>query len=138
MKHIFIIFLTLISTSAFSQTTLEEYNYVTKGYRVQMEAGLDMKKGYVFEDVINEKTYGERAISAKALYKLNGQSKQKVAVLIIYTRNGNDPEYICVPQPNSGTEINQRFWDQLYNGESDNSNRLQLIAFILGYLINWK
>jgi len=27
-------------------TTLEEYNYITKGYKVQIESGLDMKKGY--------------------------------------------------------------------------------------------
>lgn len=138
MKHTLIIFLTLFTISAFSQTTLEEYNYVTKGYRVQIETGLDMKKGYAFEDVINEKNFGERTISAKTLYKVNGQTKQKVAVLIIYTRKGNNPEYICVPQPNSGTEISQKYFDQLYSGEGDSSSRLQLIAFVLSYLINWK
>ncbi len=30
-------------------TTLEEYNYLTKGYSIQVESGLDMKKGYTIE-----------------------------------------------------------------------------------------
>lgn len=33
-----------------SPTTEEEYNYLTKGYRVQLESGLDMKKNYLLED----------------------------------------------------------------------------------------
>ncbi len=33
------------------QTTETEYNYVTKGYKIQLESGLDMKKGYRFEDL---------------------------------------------------------------------------------------
>lgn len=27
------------------QTTLEEYNYMSKGFKIQMESGIDMKKG---------------------------------------------------------------------------------------------
>ncbi len=41
----------MFSTKVHSQTTLEEYNYVTKGYHVQLTSGLDMKKGYEFEDI---------------------------------------------------------------------------------------
>ena len=29
-----------------SVTTEEEYNYITKGYQIQLSSGLDMKKGY--------------------------------------------------------------------------------------------
>ena len=32
-------------------TTEEEYNYITKGYKVQFESGLDMKKGYILKDM---------------------------------------------------------------------------------------
>jgi len=32
-------------------TSVEEYNFLIKGYKIQVESGLDMKKGYYFEDV---------------------------------------------------------------------------------------
>lgn len=32
------------------ETTLEEYNYLTKGYKIAMESGLDMKSGYRLEE----------------------------------------------------------------------------------------
>ncbi len=32
-------------------TTLDEYNYLIKGYKIQIESGLDMKKGYYLTDV---------------------------------------------------------------------------------------
>ena len=32
-------------------TTEEEYNYLTKGYKIQVESGLDMKKGYSLIDM---------------------------------------------------------------------------------------
>lgn len=53
MRPTFLALLFLINVVGFSQesqnsTTEEEYNYMTKGYRVQTESGLDMKKGYRF------------------------------------------------------------------------------------------
>ncbi len=40
------------SAKSYAQvTTDEEYNYAIKGYQAQVEAGLDMKKGYVLKDL---------------------------------------------------------------------------------------
>lgn len=50
MKSIFTLILSFIFLSISAQnikpTTLEEYNYMSKGYKIQLASGLDMKKGY--------------------------------------------------------------------------------------------
>lgn len=98
------------SFRARSQTTLEEYNYVTKGYKVQLESGLDMKKGYRFEDVPSfslKYSNGQlRDMDFKALYR--DSVRLPVALLCIYNHPDSGPkEYICIPQFNSSKEI----WD---------------------------
>ncbi|TRW98504.1 hypothetical protein [Flavobacterium gawalongense] len=37
-------------------TTLDEYNYMTKGYKIQVSSGLDVKKGYRVDDVTSYAT----------------------------------------------------------------------------------
>ena len=59
----------LLFTTSFcakAQTTLEEYNYITKGYKVQTDSGLDMKKGYELSD-IDENSTDERTAQLKVL-----------------------------------------------------------------------
>ncbi|WP_421799825.1 hypothetical protein [Haliscomenobacter sp.] len=47
MKFFLSLILIAFCSISFAQgTTQEEYNYVTKGYKIQQESGLDMKKGY--------------------------------------------------------------------------------------------
>lgn len=57
MKKTFSILLTVFACTSIglaqmntSKTTEEEYNYMTKGYKMQLEGGLDMKKGYITDD----------------------------------------------------------------------------------------
>lgn len=50
--------LIMFSVAIYSQdkpkgTTQEEYNYMTKGYQIQLSSGLDVKKGYRIEDLYN-------------------------------------------------------------------------------------
>ncbi len=102
-----------LSSVSYSQTTLEEYNYVTKGYKVQVESGLDMKKGYRFEDIhaihIQYSDGIERETQFKALFK-EGQ-KLPAAILCIYSRSNSAPkDYICIPSFGSTKEI----WDSTY------------------------
>ena len=104
----------LCSVTAISQTTIEEYNYVTKGYKVQLESGLDMKKGYRFEDIHSihiEYSNGViRETDFKALLR-DGQ-KLPAAILCIYTHPDNNmKDYICIPQFNSSKEV----WDSTYS-----------------------
>ena len=103
----------ILPSRSSSQTTLEEYNYVTKGYKVQIESGLDMKKGYTFEDIhtihIQYSDGIVREAEFKALFK-NGQ-KLPSALLCIYSHSDKEAkDYICIPQFNSTKEI----WDSTY------------------------
>lgn len=135
-KLILLINLVFISNSFFSQTTLEEYNYITKGYKVQIESGLDMKKGYLFEDVYSQKS-GERLAELKVLYRIKETKKEIAAYLLKYSKEGNEPEYLCVPNPNSEKEIILKYWNQLNDGKSDYTLRLQLIVFVTSMNLNW-
>ena len=52
MKKILLLLIVLfVSTYSFSHTTEEEYSYVTKGLKIQIDGGLDMKKGYELKTV---------------------------------------------------------------------------------------
>ncbi|MBD1259307.1 hypothetical protein HZY62_01800 [Maribacter polysiphoniae] len=61
MKKITFIIFFLITSFSFSQnlnaskahskTTVEEYNYMTRGYKIQISSGLDMKSGYSFDNL---------------------------------------------------------------------------------------
>jgi len=52
MKTIFIFFFTsvFLNLTIAQNTTEEEYNWMSKGYSVMLSSGLDMKKGYYFDD----------------------------------------------------------------------------------------
>lgn len=131
-----ILFVLLLSTQAKAQTTLEEYNYVTKGYKVQVESGLDMKKGYQLID-IDQKATSDRTASLKKLVKVNSTDKKTVAYMIIYSKTGGVKEYICVPHPDSDSDIKTLYWKALYDGPSDASYKLQLIAYLLSDQLKW-
>ncbi|MBK7683852.1 MAG: hypothetical protein IPJ26_15910 [Bacteroidetes bacterium] len=50
---------------------------MTKGYQVQIESGIDMKKGYEFENIDKYST-NERAAELKVLYRVkDGKRKSK-------------------------------------------------------------
>ncbi len=61
-------------------TTLEEFNYLTKGYKIQIESGLDMKKGYFFEEKGNHQI-GNYQFTVKNLIREN--TNHLAGVLII-------------------------------------------------------
>lgn len=61
-------------------TTMEEYNYMTKGYKIQIESGLDMKKGYFLKD-IGEHQIGNYHFTIKNLVREN--LRQLAGTLII-------------------------------------------------------
>jgi len=114
-KLILLLFILLIGCSSdllFSQTTQEEYNYLTKGYKDQIEKGQDMKKGYKISDLGTWNTESgkeKRECEFKGLYR-TGQTKP-CAILMIFRRT-DIPQganfYICIPSINATPEI----WDQ--------------------------
>ena len=112
----------LLFCNAFGQTTQEEFNFITKGYKVQIESGLDMKKGYSFVEYgdwgLNKGTE-RRSCTFSGLVRL-GESKP-CAILLQYQRtdieNGAN-YYICIPSANSSEDI----WNQTLDFISLNFN----------------
>jgi len=138
-KNILKLVTLLLFTSAFcakAQTTLEEYNYVTKGYKVQIESGLDMKKGYELSH-IDADTTAERVAELKVLYRFKNAKKEIAAYMIVYNRIGYAKEYICVPNPKSEDEIKTKYWTELYDGKGESSFKLQLICYLLTNQLKW-
>jgi hypothetical protein len=114
IKMIMFLMLSLISyVTVVAQTSQEEYNYLTKGYKVQIESGLDMKNGYSFTDIGEHYiTTGSviRKCNFKALFRL-GDSKP-CAILCIYTRSDNSfVDYLCIPT----YDAPQGIWEQAFN-----------------------
>jgi hypothetical protein len=103
MKKITLLFI-MFTVFAYSQdkpngTTLEEYNYMTKGYKIQLSSGLDVKKGYRIDDVTSYPT---------ALYDFKFQSfvreKDGVSaglILIATSKMWSNVYYLAIPIDNS-------------------------------------
>ena len=94
-----------------SSTTQEEYNYATKGLKVQRANGLDMKVGYTLSTSTTMKM-GTYTVTIEDLVR---KSDGTVACCVMQVLNATWPpaqgaSYFCIPNPGSSGEI----WSQ-YN-----------------------
>lgn len=99
--------ITMLMLSAFGQTTEEEYNYVTKGYKIQIESGLDMKKGYYFKDIkISEpnKSGIQKYPQFKHLYR-EGEAFPCATLMIL-----SKSKYLCIPHLKSNHIVMDRYY----------------------------
>jgi hypothetical protein len=91
-------------------TTQEEYNYITKGYRIQIESGLDMKKGYTMKDIQTER-HNDYYLEMKALYRDGSTAPCAIMVITQYQSDingwGVHTYYYCIPHWASS----QKIWD---------------------------
>jgi len=111
-KFLPLLILSIVFTSSFSfaQTTIEEYNYLTKGYRIQMESGLDMKKGYTLKDFGTFRST-TRTCEFKGLY--NEATHKLAATLAIFHAANGDIYYFCIPVANSQQNIFDAYYSSL-------------------------
>lgn len=121
MKKIILAILFLTSLSAFSQqyawdkplddnaTTLKEYNYLTKGLKIQLESGLDVIAGYTLQRLHNEKI-GNYNFEVKALIYQQSNKCKAISVVITSTVSVKS-YYICIPQSN--TQLTLAYWDSI-------------------------
>lgn len=115
IKLLTILAAAFVSTAAFSQTTQEEYNYLSKGYKIQLESGLDMKSGYEIKEVgdygVNYNN-GEFSRDVKFLHLYRIGETIPCATLAIFSRSNTDYEqYYCIPHIDSSSDI----WTQAYS-----------------------
>ena len=118
MKLKLILILLLSPCFLLSQTTEEEYLYVTYGYKEQLLKGLDDKKGYAWKQILeykfvydNEKFIGHKSslslFTFEGLYR-SGESRP-CAIVSIYRKDENikkrDGVFICLPHPKSDSGV---------------------------------
>lgn len=126
------VFLMTAILSISQGTTLEEYNYLTKGYKIQLESGLDMKRGYRIKDVgedfeimYNTRFEGKKYIKGftrkttfKALYR--DSERTPCAILMICTRTDTKYlQYLCIPRYDSDSNV----WDLAFSDYKKFSER---------------
>ena len=112
-------------------TTQEEYNYITKGYKVQTESGLDMKQGYSLIR-LGEWSLTSGVENRECVFQgllRDGQTKP-CAIMMIYHRTdipNGQTWYICIPTPNA-----KYLWQQTLEFISQNfkGNDLMLQSVI--------
>lgn len=111
MKNLLLLGLVLSSLCLFGQTTMEEYNYLTKGYKIQMESGLDMKKGYSMREVDEWGTKRDdgsfiRSSKLLQLYR-DGESEPCAGLIIFFYPSGwsSDYHYQAIPHIYSDDDV---------------------------------
>lgn len=127
-KIILLVLITTLSNLTFSQeletevlsTTLEEYNYMTKGYEIQQKSGLDMKKGY---DIENIKTFlkGKYIFRFKALIRT--EEKQIAGIIIIGHSDVSGRDYYL------GMPINNRQLQLVFESDIRNWDESMTTAY---------
>jgi hypothetical protein len=94
-------------------TTDEEYNYVTRGYAAQVSQGLDMKKGYHFNN-IGSVRHGDYNFDVKVLMR---ETSNEIAAVLVIVKSliWNKTYYICIPHGDTNLEnrynIDTGNWD---------------------------
>lgn len=119
-----------------AQTTNDEYNYSVRGYQIQIESGLDMKKGYEIQEM-GEYLAGTRYASLKKLLRVKNNRKEIACYILYYEKSGAQKEYICIPHPDSDPNLFGLYWKKLYNGSTYASERLQLLLYLTTKYLNW-
>jgi hypothetical protein len=107
-------------------TTIEEYNYVTRGYQTQIRQGLDMKAGYEFASSngfggwLRENTTGikfaDKSSISVQLELLQNNSKEfpNRAIMVIITSSiDGSSKYLCIPNNYSSKSIWDRYFDDI-------------------------
>lgn len=120
MRLVLLLAITLLTVNIFGQTTEEEYNYVTKGYKIQLDSGLDMKKGYSFKDIDSwGVNYGKfsRESTFKQLYR-DGETTPCATLMILRRTDTNYEAYICIPHSSSTKEM----WNRTYKEFVEDTN----------------
>lgn len=136
MKTLKLLPFLFLSTTLFSQTTLDEYNYVTKGYLIQRESGLDMNADYSVTYVGAH----NRGVQCCILYALYRSDHTIAAYMVEYLRTDTSQHtFYCFPHPSSDQSVKDLFWSSLVPDQAENySEDLQMILFTINqFVLKW-
>ncbi len=121
---------------SYSQTTQEEYNYLTKDYPTHRnDKGFEIKKGYEMQNLFFNDA-DSVSITMQKFVKVDGDKKTAVAYVLGYKKGKNATEFICIPHPNTSvSEVNSAFWKSL--GTSNSSEKYQFVVSTLARQLTW-
>jgi len=122
----------LASAQVIAPTTEEEYNYGAVGYKIQLQAKLDTKEGYVIKDAEGCEE-AERKMEFKLLYRKN--ETMPCAVIAVFTKIRTAPLYFCIPTANANPAIWDKFYKSLTTGTDNPASQLQFFNFCLARLM---
>jgi len=111
-----------------SETTIEEYKYLTKGYAYQKEMGLDgIKEGYDLKKLFT----ASNGVEFRSLIK--GESEIK-GVLVILNVDSKSPIYLGLPTNNSSSELKGQAENDA-NGELSLNDKVKYDHAILEFVM---
>ena len=110
MKKITLLLVLFLSVSfSYSQTTAEEYNYVTKGYAETVVKGLDFKKGYSLNEIYH---YTDTKYDFLFQSLTNDKTKKTSCIMVVaHSFLWGNKYYLCMPISNPVLEA--RYKEQL-------------------------
>ena len=124
MKHSLLAITLLLTSNVLGQTTMEEFNYVTKGIEVAINSGLDMKDGYELRNVgLTAYDKAGEALFKNLSFKLN--RGDKVAFHILMRNDNTVASYIVT---NSGTLGKNQFSQVLCIPTGDSDENIKQLA----------
>lgn len=113
--HLFAIILTLnlsfSQTSETNGTTLEEYNYMIRGYEMQLSSGLDMKRGYKVDNIDNI-TRSDYSFSFNALVRTK---ENKLAGILIIAKSEVSGRVYYLGMPINNAQLQKSFENDIKN-----------------------
>lgn len=139
--------LMVAATCARAQTTLEEYLYVTYGYREQLQKGLDDKKNYHWQVLMQHKfpfkksgflqgQYQTGVFDFEGLYR-TGETTPCAIAAIFRSREGlpkKDGVFVCIPHPKTDKDIQAKAEKYLVEETDFPESIFQQFSIALGKL----
>ncbi len=122
------------SIAGTAQTTIEEYNYLTKGYKEDIVNGRGVKKGYELRE-LRTLNYNGCFANAKKFFRVTDTTMKIAAFLITLKRMDADTEYICYPlDKGDGSEnvVSKRY----ENDVPENSFKREVVYKLMSKSIN--
>lgn len=137
IRSLAILALSLCSIGGFSQTTQEEYDYLTKDYVAHYkEKTFEIKKGYEMENLFFNDA-DTTSITMQRLVKIDGDKKKPVAYLLGYKKGKKPTEFICIPNPKSESSVNNAFWNSLFNKSTNDTEKFQYVVSTMARQMVW-
>ncbi len=112
-------------------TTHDEYLYGSVGYKLQLNAKLDVKQGYYLKDYTPVEE-ADRKTEFKGIFR-KGETIP-CAIIMIYTKLRNAPQYYCIPTADAAPQLWQKFFKSLTDDSENQQPQLQFFAYCLGNL----